>query len=512
MELPLDLAEHKARCLGSLIFFTQTFFRLRTGREFIVSQPRGRESHHIIICRELTNLFYLRKKRLMINVHPGSGKSELCRHFVAWALAHYPDSNFLYVSYSYQRSEENTAIIRDIITHPVYKRMFGVDIDQNFNSKGKFRTTSGGMVIAFGSSGSITGADAGLPGLDRYSGGVIMDDMHKPDEVHSDSIREAVIRNYQETISYRLRGENVTMLAIGQKLKEDDIFSYFAEKEKNYWNQVILKTEDEAGNILYPEVNTPEKVKLDKLSEYSWAAQHQQNPIPSGGGLYKTEDFKILEKDPEILATFMTGDTAETEKQWNDATVFSFWGLYKVVQAYTETTVYALHWLGCTELWCEPKDLEAEFYQFYAACMRYKVKPQFAAIEKKSTGTTLVSLLADVPGLRIIPIERNVSSGSKTDRFIEIQRYIASHLVSLPYGAKHTKMCIDHMCKITANNSHARDDIADTVVDAIRIALIDKTIINLTGSSDKGSQNDTARLLISKFNKIKQLRQRAYGR
>lgn len=39
---------------SSLIKFTQFFYPLLTGREFIISQPVGRESHHITICRALT--------------------------------------------------------------------------------------------------------------------------------------------------------------------------------------------------------------------------------------------------------------------------------------------------------------------------------------------------------------------------------------------------------------------------------------------------------------------------
>ena len=39
-------------------------------------------------------------------------------------------------------------------------------------------------------------------------------------------------------------------------------------------------------------------------------------------------------------------------------------------------------------------------------------------------------------------------------------------------------MCIDHCTKITANQSHAHDDIADTLYYAVKLALIDKTIVN----------------------------------
>jgi phage head maturation protease len=42
--------------------------------------------------------------------------------------------------------------------------------------------------------------------------------------------------------------------------------------------------------------------------------------------------------------------------------------------------------------------------------------------------------------------------------------------------AKHTPMCLDHCKKITINDTHRFDDIADTLYDAIKIGLIDKSI------------------------------------
>jgi hypothetical protein len=94
----------KAQLLGSLLHFTQVFYKIRTGRDFTVDRPVGREPHQITICKAFTNVFNLKCPRLIINIEPGSGKSELCIHFVAWALAHYPDCNFIYTSISHSRA------------------------------------------------------------------------------------------------------------------------------------------------------------------------------------------------------------------------------------------------------------------------------------------------------------------------------------------------------------------------------------------------------------------------
>ncbi len=504
-------AETKAELLGSLLLFTQVFYKLRTGREFVVSEPIARESHHITICKELTNVFYLETNRLLINIPPGHGKSELLIHFIAWAMAHYPDCQFLYISYSHELAAKHTYTIKQIIELPHYRKLFGVEIKRDSSAKDNFKTVQGGTVKAFGSAGAITGQDAGLPNLDRFSGAVLMDDMHKPDEVHSDTIRDTVKRNYQQTILQRPRGPNVPLIFIGQRLHEDDLPANLIKKMDGYeWKKIILKALDEAGNALHPGVNPKEMLLIQKEhNPYVFSSQFQQDPIPAGGGIYKPEWFVKLDEEPEILATFITADTAETSKTYNDATVFSFWGVYKIKVMNADTNLYGLHWLDCRELWCEPKDLQNEFLDFYASCLRYRVKPLMAGIEKKSTGVTLCSVLEDAQGLRIIDIQRTKASGNKTARFLEAQPFAASKRISLPAYAKHTPLCIAHMQKITANDTHMRDDIGDTFYDAVKMALIDEIILRNNDRDEK----TTAILskMASNHTRLQQLKGRAYA-
>lgn len=508
--MPDEIFELRSDLLASLLRFTQFFYKLRTGRDFLIVHPTGRENRYITLCRELTNAFKLKYNRLYINICPGSGKSEICRHFVAYCLAYYPDCKFLYVSFSEARAVESTAIIKDIIELPAYKRLFGVKIHPDFASKSNFKTTAGGQVVAFGSGGSITGGDAGLPGLDRFSGCLIIDDFHKPDEVISDTLRQAPINNYKNTLQYRPRSSKVPIIAIGQILHEQDIFNFFEKEDGHKWHSVVLQSRDPAGNILCPEIYPKEYLdELERTSPYDFAAQHQQKAQPAGGGIFKPEWFPILEKEPKILATFITGDTAETDKTYNDRTVFSFWGLYKIIQREVESDMYALHWLDCVELNVEPKDLEGEFWAFYRTCMSHQVKPGLIAIEKKSTGTTLLSVLKTVQGLEVHDIDRN-NTIHKAVRFLKMQPYIAKGQISIPQYGKHKDMVLEHMRKITVNNSHRWDDIADTVADACQIALIDQVLIHKY-ITKPNQDNATASVIMAKSQQIAALRKQAFG-
>lgn len=474
-----DLDELRASLWGSFLLFTRVFFPIVTGREFAISNPYGRESHFITIAKELTLCARMQSPSVIINVPPGHGKSVMVSMWVAWTMSKYPNSQFLYISYGKVLATKHTEFIKRIISTAHYRDLFGVSIRHDSKAKDFFQTTQGGTVKSFGSSGAITGQDGGLPNCEHFSGAVIMDDMHKPDEVHSDTIRQTVIDNYRETILQRPRSPNVPMVFIGQRLHEDDLPAYMLSgNDERTWKSVVLKSIDEAGNALYPEVNPLKQLqeKQDK-NPYVFASQFQQDPIPAGGALFKPENFVLLGTEPKMLATFITADTAETAKSYNDATVFSFWGVYEIIEFGQKTGQMGLHWLDCWEIRVEPKDLRESFIDFYAECMLHPVKPLVAVIEKASTGVTLISTLKDMRGLEIRDIKRTKASGSKTERYLEIQPLVAAKMVSFTEGAKHTESTILHMSKITANDTHRHDDRADTCYDAIKIALIDKTLI-----------------------------------
>lgn len=475
---------------GSFLLFCKMFFPIVTGRDFIVSSPIGRESHHIVIARALTNVFRENTKysRLGICVPPRCSKSVLVSLWAAWSYAHYPDCNFIYISYGSDLASKHTAFIKTIMTCKHYQYLFDLDLRKDSRARDHFETTSGGSTTAFGSTGAIVGQDAGLPGLNRFSGAVIIDDPHKLDEVHSDKIRKSVIDNYETTIRQRAP-IGTPIIFIGQRGHEDDLAAFLQSgKDTLPWRWINLKGLDDAGNALYPEVHPKELLlSLQDKSPYVFASQFQQDPLPAGGGLFKPEWFVELDDEPAITATFITADTAETEKAWNDATVFSFFGIYEIETYGKKTGILGLHWLDCMEIRVEPKDLEANFLDFFANCSHYSIPPHVAAIEKKSTGVTLLSTLENLRGIAIRKIDRNANSGSKAQRFIDIQSIVSARRISFPKHGKHNQLCINHMSKITANDSHRHDDIADTLSDAIRLAFIDKTIYINAQSVDKNT-------------------------
>lgn len=500
-----NLLKEKEALSASLLKFTQYFFYLRTGRKFALSEPIGRESHYITICRALHRVMKGEVTRLIINVPPRYGKTELLIHFIAWAMADFPDSNFLYVSYSLGLAKKQTKTVKQIMQMNEYRDTFNFGISDETSAGGNFETTKGGSVYAAGADGEITGRGAGIKGIKRFGGCIVIDDIHKPSEVSSDTIRKSVNEWYFNTLQSRLNDPDQTpIIFIGQRLHEDDLAGNLIKSDE--WETIIIPALDDAGNPLHPSMHNRDKLlKMQETMPYVYSSQYQQNPQPSGGGIFKPEWFYVAEEEPEILATFICADTAETDKSYNDATVFSFFGLYKIKQGDVETDIIGLHWINCVELRIEPKDLEHEFMSFYARCMRHSQKPRMVAVEKKSTGVTLLSTLKTIRGLNVLDIERTKASGNKTTRFLEIQPIVAARQVSLPKNGIHTANVIEHMRKITANDSHRHDDIADTLYDGIKLGILDNVI--MTTSPERAQEDErVARGIMGSFQQLLKLR------
>ena len=88
----METEELASKLRSSFLEFTKFFYPMLTGRDYIVSSPIGRESHHITIARALTQASRLEipNHRLLINVSPGSGKSTMLSMWIAWTMATLP--------------------------------------------------------------------------------------------------------------------------------------------------------------------------------------------------------------------------------------------------------------------------------------------------------------------------------------------------------------------------------------------------------------------------------------
>lgn len=470
-------------------FFMYAFARIR-GITPEIPQPVGRVTHLRTVADGIMAALRGEFHVLPILVPPRYAKTEMARAAIAWCYAHQPAANWIYASHSKSLAAEQTEYVRQIIQSRFFQTLFDARISKSVGAKDNFKTVQGGQTIAVGADGAGLGRGAGMTGNVQYGGAILMDDMLKTEEAHSVAARSRVVRVYSQTfVNRRNSPETTPIISIAQRTHQQDLNGCLfngvdgraIDVYQDEWrkNAIIIPALDAAGNALWPSKHSKEYLeKLKVTDEYTFHSQMQQNPISPSNRIFKVEYIKELKEEPKILATFVTGDTAETADEVNDATVFSMWGVYEIEYVGQKIGMLGLHSINCHETRVPPEDLEEEFEYFYAACMRHPVKLSRVDIEKKSTGTSLIGFIRNKPGLIVIDIKRTAASGNKTERFKRAAPYLAKGQVSIMRGAYHKEMFIKHLNAITFDGGQKHDDIADTFADAVRLALDEKIIYN----------------------------------
>ena len=123
----------KLKCEGSLLFYARYIYKEVHGRNFIVSK------HFIIIAQYLTRVFNLEISRLIINIPPRYGKTELAiKIFVSWCIAKVVSSKFIHLSYSDALALDNSSQTKEYIQSDAFQRLWGMDLKRDAKSKGKW--------------------------------------------------------------------------------------------------------------------------------------------------------------------------------------------------------------------------------------------------------------------------------------------------------------------------------------------------------------------------------------
>ncbi len=200
-----------------MYFFSRWMFQQRRGFQW------RRAPHHRLICDALMRVFRGECTRLIINIPPRYSKTELAVvMFIAWCLGKVPDAEFIHTSYSATLAANNSANVRDLVTHEAYREVFpGVALQDE--SRAHWSTTAGGVMYATGAQGTITGFGAGKM-REGFGGAIVIDDPHKADEARSDVVRQGVIDWFVNTLESRKNDpERTPIILIMQRLHEQDL-------------------------------------------------------------------------------------------------------------------------------------------------------------------------------------------------------------------------------------------------------------------------------------------------
>lgn len=310
---PAQIADNRA----DLLNFTRTMFRARKGADMIPA------AHHPLICNALERVVIGKTKRLIINIPPRSGKTELAAiSFMSWCMGNWPDSEFIHASYSKRLATANAYNVRAMMMNETYAKIFDhTALAGDSKAKDEFRTAQGGIVYATGAEGTITGYGAGKM-RDTFGGAILIDDPHKAGEALSDTMRQNVIDWFQTTIESRKNSPDTPIIIIMQRLHESDLAGWLLDGGNGEeWEHLNIPAINHAGESFWPEQFPLEMLhRLEKASPYIYAGQYLQRPTPVGGGDFKPAMIQIVSEAPRKLRWVRGWDLAATTKKTSDFT------------------------------------------------------------------------------------------------------------------------------------------------------------------------------------------------
>ena len=415
-----ELIVLKAKCLGSLLFFTRYLFKENHNRKFVVSK------HHIEIAKALTKVIKGETKRLIINIPPRYGKTEQAvKCFIAYGLAVNPQSKFIHLSYSDDLALDNSSQTKEYINSDAFQKLFPMQLKKDAQGKKKWFNEHGGGVYATASGGAITGFGAGVSDSDEFSGAIIIDDPLKPDDAFSETKRKSVNDRYNNTIRSRVNDRNTPIIVIMQRLHEEDLSGFLLDGGSGeHWEHLKLPALDEENNPLWADKHTAEELEqIRQANRYTFSGQYMQTPSPDEGGEWKRDWFNIVNKEvlPSSLRYSMIIDGAYTKDTTNDPT-----GIQIQVEYNGQLYIYS-----SIDKYLELPELIKFIPEYIEAC---GVFVNQIYVEPKASGKSIKQLLTQ-NGFNCSEIKTPFVSVSKIERARSSSPYIESGRVNLVKGS-----------------------------------------------------------------------------
>ncbi len=245
-----------------------------------------------------------------------------------------PNKQIITCTYAAEFAQDFGREVKSIVGSEEYQRLFpGVALAEDSKAKGRWHTTDGGVYVAVGVGGPITGRGAHLALID--------DPIKNRQDADSETVRESVWKWYTSTLRTRLMPGGAIVLVL-TRWHEDDLAGRLleaAEKGAEQWEVVSLPAVSDEGEALWPRWYPLHELDAIKsaVGPRDWLALYQQKPTADDGTFFKREWFRDRYTElPPNLKTIITGDFAVTDGG-GDFTELGVWG-------FGDGKFYALDW------------------------------------------------------------------------------------------------------------------------------------------------------------------------
>ena len=343
--------------------------------------------HHRKLARIFEDIAAGKKKRVIVNIAPRHGKSELISYLApAWFLGKYPHKKVIMASHTADLAVNFGRRVRNLVGSDAYKDIFPqVELQADSKSASRWGTNFNGEYFAIGVGGALAGRGADL---------FIIDDPHseqdaklgRPDVFlpawewfQSGPLQRLMPGGSIIVVMTRWSKLDLTGQIVNQMVKNDEV---------DQWEVVEFPAliEDKQGNVkpLWEKFWSLEELLSKKaaLDVRYWNSQYMQNPVSEEGALIKREWWKMWEEEnpPQCEFTIMSLDAAQEANTRADYNALTTWGVF----FNEETNNYNIILLNSIKQRLEFPELKELCIQEYKDW-----EPDAFLVEKKSNGAAL---------------------------------------------------------------------------------------------------------------------------
>ena len=338
--------------------------------------------HHRRLAKIFEEIAAGRKKRVIVNIAPRHGKSELISYLApAWFLGKFPHKKVIMASHTADLAVNFGRRVRNLVGSEAYKDIFpNVELQSDSKSASRWGTNFNGEYFAIGVGGALAGRGADL---------FIIDDPHSEQDAKTGrpDIFLPAWEWFQSGPLQRLMPGGAIIIVMTRWSKLDLTGQLIAQMEREEdvdpWEVVefpaILNDKPLWGEFWDINELLSKKAAMDPRY---WQAQYMQNPVSEEGALIKREWWQIWEGDGPPTCDFliMSLDAAQESNNRADYNALTTWGVFYN----EETNNHNIILLNSIKKRMEFPELKAMVLAEYK-----EWEPDAFVVEKKSNGAAL---------------------------------------------------------------------------------------------------------------------------
>jgi predicted phage terminase large subunit-like protein len=324
-----------------------------------------------------------KKKRVVVNIAPRHGKSELISYLApAWFLGKYPQKKVIMASHTADLAVNFGRRVRNLVGSEAYRDIFpAIELQADSKSASRWGTNFNGEYFAIGVGGALAGRGADL---------FIIDDPHSEQDAKQGraDVFLPAWEWFQSGPIQRLMPGGAIIVVMTRWSKLDltgQIVNHMIKNEDSEpWEIVEFPAILNSGKPLWPEFWSIEELLAKKasLDVRYWNAQYLQQPTSEEGALIKREWWQIWDREYPPMCEFiiMSLDAAQEANTRADYNALTTWGVF----LNEETNNYNIILLNSIKKRLEFPDLKKLVLEEYK-----EWEPDAFMVEKKSNGAAL---------------------------------------------------------------------------------------------------------------------------